>query len=287
VVVTRQFGERGVRDPLGHAAALANRNDEVSRPVQHQRRDVDRRQDRFAVDAVPDLHEGPSRAGAHAGSQQAEVRRDSLVVPLQAGGPEGDPDALGPPFPLHAIECGLGRVGDPGEQSGGWLQPREGSVEHERQGPFGIRCGEQAARRTSLKGPEQDGALGARSVHDGQDVLHALLQRREGIWRDPIGKARAPPVEEDQAAEGGEPPKEPRELGHVPCQVEMGDPAGGQDDVHRSFPHHLVRDAEASALRVSDARAPMLLPLDRHSCHRRSRRPVPPRQGPARARCSG
>ena len=56
---------------------------------------------------------------------------------------------------------------------------RKGSVQRQRGDPVGISGGEQHAHGAALRHPQQGGALGARCVKYGVEVLHALLERRQ------------------------------------------------------------------------------------------------------------
>ena len=132
--------------------------------------------------------------------------------------------------------------------------PREDGAQDERGDAVGVRRGEEAAECATVLETEQRGSLGAGSVHDGPDVVHAELERGRLGRGGPVGEPAAPPVEHDEPGEAGEAPQEVAEIGHLPDALEVRDPAGRVDEVEWALAGRLVRDVQAvDGLRVADA----------------------------------
>src|SRR5215210_40764 len=111
--------------------------------------------------------------------------------------------------------------------------------------------GEQHAHVPAFGMAEQGGVLGADRVHDGANVVHPLLERRQLIVGDVVGEAGAALVEQDQARERREPPEEARQLRLLPHELDVRDPAGNVDEIERPLAHDLVGDVDVAASGVA------------------------------------
>ena len=107
---------------------------------------------------------------------------------------------------------------------------------------------EQAAHRPALRHAEQHRAPGARRAQHGPDVLHPLSER--GQIGDPVRKAGAALVEQDEPGEPGQAPKEARERRLVPEVLEMGNPAHDEHEIDRTAPEHLIGDVDVPAVGI-------------------------------------
>ena len=122
--------------------------------------------------------------------------------------------------------------------------------EHQRAGAFGMHGGEQCGQVAALRKAEQGGALRSDGVHDDGQVVHPLLERGQLVVRHPIGKAGAALVEDDEPGERREPFEEPRQVGLLPRQLDVGDPARDVHKIEWPLPDNLVGDMQVAALGV-------------------------------------
>ena len=99
---------------------------------------------------------------------------------------------------------------------------------------------EEDGQRPTLGLAHDRGLLGARSVHDRADVVHANLEW--GGAGNPIGHAEPALVEHDQPGELGEALAVATEGGELPFRFEMGIRALDVHQVDRPRAHDLVRD---------------------------------------------
>jgi hypothetical protein len=71
---------------------------------------------------------------------------------------------------------------------------------------------------------------------------------------DAVAEARSALVEQDQAAEPGEPPHQVGVARLVPVDVQIGNEARHEDEIDRPVADHLVGDTDVAALGVSGLR---------------------------------
>ncbi len=119
--------------------------------------------------------------------------------------------------------------------------------------PLGVRGGEQARERPSVRAGDDEGALRGGGIEHRARVVHSLLERREALLVQAVGDAHAAPVERDQPSQRRKPLTHrvdrrrlaEREAEDVRPEVQDVDPAG---------PAALdaVRDVVLAALRVLD-----------------------------------
>src|SRR3954453_9173060 len=137
------------------------------------------------------------------------------------------------------------------------------------------RC-EQDCRRTALRFYEQRSLFHACPVHDRAYLVHALFQGRYVC--DRIRHTRAGLVVEGETAERGEAPKEVRDPGVRPREVQVRDEARTEDEYTRTAAEHLVGDADSvRARRVTRLRrlhGLTLFPVEPGVLLRRLRRAV-------------
>ena len=127
------------------------------------------------------------------------------------------------------------------------LPARVTAVHDERHRALGVGGGEQRAHRAALRDAEERRALRADGVQHRPDVVHPLLEGGQLLIGNPIGKARASLVEQDQTGEGCEPREEPRVGRFLPVQSDVRDPAGHVDEIERTVPDHLIGDMRIAA----------------------------------------
>ena len=114
-----------------------------------------------------------------------------------------------------------------------------------------VGSGEEHAHRTTLRVPEQHGPLGADSVHDRTQVVHADLEGGEVLQWHRVGKAGPSLVERDQPREGSEPVEEARQARVFPHHLDVGDPSRHVDEIALPRAHHLVGDVDLATLGVT------------------------------------
>ena len=124
------------------------------------------------------------------------------------------------------------------------------------QGRGAFRVGGRKERRhgAALGDAAQGGTLRTGRVHDGPDVVHALLQGGQPVERHPVGKAGTPFVEKDQPGEGRQPAQESGEGGLGPEVLEVRHPAHHEDQVQRTVAQHLVGDVDVATTSVVGGR---------------------------------
>ena len=122
------------------------------------------------------------------------------------------------------------------------LTARVAPVHDERQRAIGVGRSEQPAHGPSFRDTEERRAPRPNGVQDRPDVAHPLLEAGKRPIACPIGEARAPLIEEDEAGEGRQAREEPCVRGLVPVQLDVRDPARHVDEIRRTGPHHLIRD---------------------------------------------
>src|SRR6185369_8511079 len=92
---------------------------------------------------------------------------------------------------------------------------------HERQRLLGIRRRKETAHRTTFRHTDQRRALRANRIHHCAHVVHTLLECRQLIDRNTIGKSRASLVKKYQTRERRESQKEPRKARLAPEVFEV------------------------------------------------------------------
>ena len=126
-------------------------------------------------------------------------------------------------------------------------EPCEATVNDKGVGSLRVAGSEQRGQRATLGDAELDGSLDPDCVHDGADVVHPLVHRRQ--VRDVIGKPSASLVEEHDAAEAAEPVQPSREARLIPVVLDVGDVAWRHDEV-RAFAEHLIGYVYVTALGI-------------------------------------
>ena len=143
------------------------------------------------------------------------------------------------------------------------------------------RCGKAAAKRMQRGTPSDHAharrAIRSRRVHDGADVVHALLQRRR--YGDRVGHAGAPLVEDDQPPEACDALAERDDGWVVPHDLEVADEPRDHEDGDRPEPTvaYAMWSSPLRAQRTSGRVAVMSYPLDvgpRRRCAPRGHRRV-------------
>jgi hemerythrin-like domain-containing protein len=122
--------------------------------------------------------------------------------------------------------------------------------QHERTTSLRQGGGQEKGERATLGEAEDRGLLRPGGIHDCTDVRHLGLEIGETIERHRIGEARSPPVEDDQAPDGRQPPPLARQLRELPERLDVVHPTLDQHQVERAFAHDLVREVDLAVLRV-------------------------------------
>jgi hypothetical protein len=126
-------------------------------------------------------------------------------------------------------------------------EARRAVEKNEGRRPLRIGGREQRPERPAVRDANERGLVGVRCVHDRANVVHACLERRYA--GKAVGHTGAALVEEEQAAERGEPAEElPRRS--LPEQLHVVGQGGDVDQVERSLAHYLVGDVHVAAARV-------------------------------------
>ncbi len=116
---------------------------------------------------------------------------------------------------------------------------------------FWMRRGE-GYREDAAADVRDDGRLfRTDGIEDGGDVLHELLERRQGSGRDRIRESGAALVEHDQAPERGEPFAERGEGRHIPLGVLVTEPLIEQQEVGGPMADDLVRQMQVAEAGVA------------------------------------
>ena len=146
-------------------------------------------------------------------------------------------------FEKHVLGSSPGVVGG-GAQSGRRVEQNERTTSFRKGG------GEEEGKRATLGHAEDRGLLRPGGIHDCTDVRHLGLEVREMIEGHWIGQAGSPPVEDDQAPDGSEPPSLVRQLRDLPERLDVVHPALDQHQVQGALAHDLVGEVDVAVLRV-------------------------------------
>jgi len=102
-------------------------------------------------------------------------------------------------------------------------------VQNERGRALGIRGREERAHLPTVAGAEEHRLIRTDRIEYRANVLHVRLERGPRPW--PVGCADAPPVEENQAREGGQPLAEVAEQWQQLPSEDRADHEGRPDQV--------------------------------------------------------
>ena len=126
------------------------------------------------------------------------------------------------------------------------------ALENEPDGPLRMGRGEEHRERSALRLAHDRGTLAPDRVHDGADVVHALLERRRA--RDAVGHPEPALVEPDQTCELREALAPAAVLRKLPRDLQVRERTLDVHEVDRAVPDHVVRDVDAAAPHESDVR---------------------------------
>ena len=252
MVVAGQLHQLRTRDAPRHVARGLDVDQPVSQAVQEQGRHADRGQQAADVDLDVHAVKGHRRAGT---GRQPVVAREQLAL----GRVVGDAGRHGAHADRRAPAL---RVGAEGllvvlaarcPRIAGLADPaRVGPVHDERARAFRVGRGEKGAHRPAFGDPEERRLPGARRVHHGAHVIHALLERRQVGIGDPVGHPGAPLVEENQARKRGQAVQKAGDERILPLVLDVRDPAAHDDQVERRIAHDLVGDVHVATPGVLD-----------------------------------
>ena len=110
--------------------------------------------------------------------------------------------------------------------------------------------GEEERERSAFGEAEDGGLLRPGGVHHRTDVRNLGLEVGEPVEGHRVGQAGAAPVEDDQAADGCEPPALAGQLRDLPERLDVMHPALDQHQVERAVADDLVREVDVAVLRV-------------------------------------
>ncbi len=149
--------------------------------------------------------------------------------------------SLNPPVPLVRSQCPgvclvAGEAGD-------------GTVENKPGNTLGIGSGKQGTIGTTLGYAHQDRAPAAGSVHDGEDIVHGMLE--SGWIAGTIGETHAALVKQHQPAAGRQPFPEGNQSRIFPDHVQMGNHAPDKEKVGGALANHLVGNVDIATAHVT------------------------------------
>ena len=129
---------------------------------------------------------------------------------------------------------------------------QEGPIEDKRRRPFRIRRCEQRSHRRALRIAEHGRPFGTHGIHDRANIVHPRLQIRHPTH--PIGKSGSALVEDDQAAEGRQPPIETLQRRLFPPELDIRNKPRRKDEIERPIPKHLIGNRHIAASRITRLR---------------------------------
>ncbi len=132
---------------------------------------------------------------------------------------------------------------------------RDRCVHDQRAHALGVIGGEQRADEAAEGVGEERRAFAARGVEHRERVVRHPARASVGCKRA-VGEPGAAAVEQDQAVEDGQPLEEAAHRRRLPELLDLGDPAGQEQQVERALAGHLVGDARVAAARIARGRAP-------------------------------
>jgi len=125
--------------------------------------------------------------------------------------------------PLRHIRVRGERLSPPGQG----LKPQP--AKNHRRNPLWVRGREHGRHEGAISPASNAGPGGSSRVHDGDDVVNLLFQRRHP--GHPVGHTRPPLVEHDHPAEAREAIEESRVFRQLPHHLEVRRQAGDRDHV--------------------------------------------------------
>jgi hypothetical protein len=222
--------------------------------MDHEGRDADRGEDVAHVALVDQANDrlratGGSRAPLVSGPRSAEP----LIVRHRWREEINHDPAAG--VSLGKIECRRERLVRCPDGEIRSLEESSKAVD-EDQARYALRMSSRERHRQDPTTDIRDHrrAFRADRVHDGRDVPHEFLKRRQRRRGDRVGEARSPLIEHDQPTERGEPFPELGNGCHVPLRIDMAEPLIEQQDVRRAFADNLVREVEIAEAGISGLR---------------------------------
>ena len=232
---------------LGEVAPGADGHHTIAGAMDHERRHADRGQHVPDVDLHRDPEPGDRRGrGAREPARLGVPLTEALVVGearrerADAERRRAPPRVVGGRGPLPADPRSKPH-GKPGAiVRRGYEAPSTSADDALRE-----RRRVERAHRPALGSAEERRALGRRRVEHRRDVVEQLLERPER--ENPVGEARAAPVEHDQPGEGGHPLDEGGVRGPPLVLLEVREVPGRPDEVDRPVADDLVRDPEIAA----------------------------------------
>jgi hypothetical protein len=129
---------------------------------------------------------------------------------------------------------------------------RIAAIEDDPARAFRIGRRKQGCDGGAVRGADQCGASAAGRVHDGAHVLHPDPERRRLVRLDPVAQTRPAFVEQDEAAEGGEPAEQVAVARVLALDLKVRHEARDVDEVQRAVADDLVGDADIAILGVAD-----------------------------------
>jgi len=242
-VGARQLDQPRARDVPGEITAEVESIVSIVAAVQDQCRHGYRGQDRAHVQVEdPSVH---PRRGARRHREALYADKPGLHTGIlrEAGrGQREDRRVLTPVLPVAFDQLLGGGVRHPDGIVRRAPPAREGVDQDQRRDALGVARGQHDRHRPAFGVADDGSAARAGRIQRGQRIVHPLLERRQRVERHRTGHAGAALVEADHAAAAGQALVVQRAAGLVPHRVDVGRPAGDEQDVALAFAEGLVRD---------------------------------------------
>lgn len=107
----------------------------------------------------------------------------------------------------------------------------------------------ERSQRAAFGNAQQRGARYANRIHDGPDVVHALVEA--GKLADAIRQAGSALVEQDDPREAAQAKQPAREIGLIPIVLDMRHETGSDNEIDRTASEDLVGDMNVAAFGVA------------------------------------
>ena len=248
--LTGELDEARIGDVLREVARAFDGPEPVFDVVDDQRRCGDRGQHRPDVDAAG----GIDQAGDRGRSRRQSFESRELLAHRVVLDAEGRGEHAGSPVLLDRLTPAFGSfIGDPPRPVVAPGDARTGRGQEERPHAFRVRCGEHHRDLPAVGDTDDRRALRAGCVHDGEHVVHLLVDGREDTGRQSVGLPGPAFVEPDGSrvavhlADREQLHRKARRLG-----LDRVDQPRHENDVAGTVAGDLVRDVQVAVARVPD-----------------------------------
>src|ERR687895_2083676 len=111
-----------------------------------------------------------------------------------------------------------------------------------------MRGRDEDAEWTALGDTQESGTLRSHRLHDGQDIVHLLLEGRKSP--DTVGQPRAALVQHDQPGERCQPFEKSSVGGLFPLSLDVAEEAAEKHEIDRGIAKYLIGNVRLAALRI-------------------------------------